>query len=162
MSAAMKLYHFCKPSDLDSIAEKGLYPHVPLEPQMSLGESVVWLTTSETTAATEADIKHFRAIGLAKEMMEEIRQHGGFLNTGLTHRLTVRVRSDRKLINYGAFLRQNKDTVIVMEDGRARKNDAGELYSVRHFIESQSPRALADWWLYFGRIPPSKIEGLPS
>jgi hypothetical protein len=24
-----------------------------------------------------------------------------------------------------------------------------------------SPRALREWWVYFGRIPPSKIEGLP-
>jgi hypothetical protein len=28
----MRLYHFCRASDLDSIAEKGLYPHVPTEP----------------------------------------------------------------------------------------------------------------------------------
>jgi hypothetical protein len=34
---AMKLYHFCKPSNLASIAEKGLYPHVPKEPVMTLG-----------------------------------------------------------------------------------------------------------------------------
>jgi hypothetical protein len=33
----MKLYHFCRASDLDSIADKGLYPHVPTEPVMSLG-----------------------------------------------------------------------------------------------------------------------------
>ena len=26
----MKLFHFCKASDLDSIAEKDLYPHVAL------------------------------------------------------------------------------------------------------------------------------------
>ena len=43
----MKLYHFCRASDLDSIAEKGLYPHVPTEPVMSLGEEVVWLTTQK-------------------------------------------------------------------------------------------------------------------
>ena len=43
----MKLFHFCRTSDLDSIAEKGLYPHVPTELVMSLGEEVVWLTTQE-------------------------------------------------------------------------------------------------------------------
>jgi hypothetical protein len=33
----MKLYHFCRASDLENIAEKGLYPHVAREPIMSLG-----------------------------------------------------------------------------------------------------------------------------
>jgi hypothetical protein len=61
----MKLYHFCRASDLDSIAEKGLYPHVPTEPVMSLG--IVWLTTQETTEVDETDIKHFHHLGLPKE-----------------------------------------------------------------------------------------------
>jgi hypothetical protein len=129
---------------------------------MSLGYSVVWLTTSETTAATDRDLDHFRTIRCTEEQIEEIRQHGLFLNTGRTHRLTVRVRSDqRKLINYGDFLRQNRDTVILDENGVAHANDEGERYSVRHMMKGLSPACLEDWWIYFGRIPPSKIEGLP-
>jgi len=135
---------------------------VPHEPQMSLGLSVVWLTTSETTAVAEGDIAHFRTRRFSETEIEEIRQHGWLLDTGRTHRFTIRVRSDHKLINYGTFLRQNADTVIVDENGVAHANDAGELYSVRHMMEGLSPSCLATWWVYFGRIPPSKIEGLPS
>jgi hypothetical protein len=42
----MKLYHFCREKDLDSIAEKGLYPHIPKGSDgiMSLYQPVVWLT----------------------------------------------------------------------------------------------------------------------
>jgi hypothetical protein len=56
----MKLHHFCRASDLDSIAEKGLYPHVAHESTMSLGREVVWLTTQETTATTDEDVEHYR------------------------------------------------------------------------------------------------------
>jgi len=157
----MRLHHFCRASDLDSIAEKGLYPHVPHEPQMSLGFSVVCLTISETTAAAEGDLAHFRKLRFSETEIEEIRQHGWLLDTGRTHRLTVRVRSDHKLINYGVFLRQNAAVVIADESGMARANDAGELYSVRHMMEGLSPNCLVTWWVYFGRIPPSKIDGLP-
>jgi hypothetical protein len=158
----MKLYHFCRASDLNSISAKGLCPHVPHESVVSLGLSVVWLTAPETTAATEEDREHYRRKCLwTEEEIEETRQHRWLLDTCRPHRLTVRVRSDRKLINYGEFLRRNKDTVI-MEGGVAHANDAGELYSVRHLMESLTTSALTNWFLYFGRIPPSKIEGLPS
>ena len=43
-----------------------------------------------------------------------------------------------------------------------RTNDRGEIYSVKHLIQSLSPNALSTWWVYFGRIPPSMIEGLPE
>ena len=91
----MKLYHFCRAFDLYSIAEKGLCPHVPTEPVMSLGEEVVWLTSSETTATTaDEDIEHYRRLGLwTEEEIDETWRHGWLLDTGRTHRLTVRVRS---------------------------------------------------------------------
>jgi hypothetical protein len=157
----MKLHHFCRESDVDSIAENGLIPHVPHESLMSLSLSVVWLTTAETTAVDEKDIAHFRKQRFSETEIEEIGQHGWLLDTGRTHRLTVRVRSDHKLINYGDFLRQHADTVILDENGMASANDAGELYSVRHMMDGLSPNCLATWWIYFGRIPPSRIEGLP-
>jgi hypothetical protein len=56
----MRLYHFCRPKDLDSIAEKGLYPHVAYDPRMSVGQSAVWLTAAETTEATPRDFEHFQ------------------------------------------------------------------------------------------------------
>ncbi len=59
----MKLYHFCRVSDLDSIAEVGLLPHMPATPIMSLGHEVVWLTSAETTAVTDTDIEHWPCIG---------------------------------------------------------------------------------------------------
>ena len=154
----MKLHHFCRTSDLDSIAEKGLYPHVPTEPVMSLGEEVVWLTTQETREVDETDIKHFHHLGLHKEPMA---RNGWLLDTDRTHRLMVRVRSGQRLWNYGEWLRANADVVIV-ENGMASANDDGELYSVKHFIERLSPNALKTWWIHFGTIPPSKIEGLPE
>jgi hypothetical protein len=131
---------------------------------MALGLSVVWLTRTETMAATEEDLEHFRRQGIwTEEEIEETRQHGLLLDTGRIHRLTVRVRSDHnKLLNYGDFLRQYADTVILDESGMASVNDAGELYSVRHTMENLTTSALTNWFLYFGRIPPSKIEGLPS
>jgi hypothetical protein len=90
----MKLHHFCRASDLDSIAEKGLYQHVAHEAIMSLGHEVVWLTTAETTATTEDDVEHCRSRGRwTEEEIEETRRHGWLLDTGRTHRLTVRVRS---------------------------------------------------------------------
>jgi hypothetical protein len=82
------------------------------------------------------------------------------MDTGRTHRLTVRVRSGPKLQNYGDWLQANGDVVIINENGMAQANDAGELYVVRHMAAALSPRALREWWVYFGRIPPSKIEGL--
>ena len=157
----MKLYHFCRASDLDSIAEKGLYPHVPTEPVMSLGEEVVWLTTQETTEVDKTDIEHFHRLGLPKVEIERIARNGWLLDTDRTHRLTVRVRSGQRLWNYGEWLRANADVVIV-ENGMASANDDGELYSVKHFIERLSPNALKTWWIHFGTIPPSKIEGLPE
>ena len=157
----MKLYHFCRASDLDSIAEKGLYPHVPTEPAMSLGEEGVWLTTQETTEVDKTDIEHFHRLGLPKVEIERIARNGWLLDTDRTHRLTVRVRSGQRLWNYGEWLRANADVVIV-ENGMASANDDGELYSVKHFIERLSPNALKTWWIHFGTIPPSKIEGLPE
>jgi hypothetical protein len=163
-AGAMKLYHFCRTSDLDSIAEKGLYPHVAHESIMSLGHEVVWLTTQETTATTDEDVEHYRRLCLwTEEEIEETRRHGWLLDTGRTHRLTVRVRSGAKLQNYGDWLRANGDVVIINENGMAQANDAGELYAVRHMAAALSPRALREWWwVYFGTIPPSKIEGLPE
>jgi hypothetical protein len=157
----MKLYHFCRASDLDSIAEKGLYPHVPTEPAMSLGEEGVWLTTQETTEVDKTDIEHFHRLGLPKVEIERIARNGWLLDTDRTHRFTVRVRSGQRLWNYGEWLRANADVVIV-ENGMASANDDGELYSVKHFIERLSPNALKTWWIHFGTIPPSKIEGLPE
>jgi hypothetical protein len=157
----MKLYHFCRASDLDSIAEKGLCPHVASKPIMSLGEEVVWLTTQETTEVDEIDIEHFHRIGLPKEQFEKIARNGWLLDTNRTHRLTVRVRSGQRLWNYGEWLRANAEVVIV-ENGMASANDDGELYSVKYFIERLSPNALKTWWIHFGTIPPTKIEGLPK
>jgi hypothetical protein len=157
----MKLYHFCRASDLDSIAEKGLYPHVPTESAMSLGEEGVWLTTQETTEVDKTDIEHFHRLGLPKVEIERIARNGWLLDTDRTHRLTVRVRSGQRLWNYGEWLRANADVVIV-ENGMASANDDGELYSVKYFIERLSPNALKTWWIHFGTIPPTKIEGLPE
>ena len=53
--------------------------------------------------------------------------------------------------------------VIVKKTGWRQANDDGELYSVKHFIERIiAPNALKTWWIHFGTIPPSKIEGLPE
>jgi hypothetical protein len=62
---------------------------------------------------------------------------------------------------YGEWLHFNRDRPI-LENGVGRTNDRGEIYSVKHLIQSLSPNALSTWWVYFGRIPPSMIEGLPE
>jgi hypothetical protein len=154
----MKLFHFCRASDLDSVAEKGLYPLVPTEPVMSLGEEVVWLTTQETREVDETDIKHFHHLGLHKERMA---RNGWLSETNRTHRLTVRIRSGGRLKQYGEWLHFNRDRPI-LENAVGRTNDRGEIYSVKHLIQSLSPNVLSTWWVYFGRIPPSMIEGLPE
>jgi hypothetical protein len=154
----MKLYHFCRAPDLDSIAEKGLYPHVPTEPVMSLGEEVV---SQETREVDETDIKHFHHLGLHKEQIERMARNGWLLDTNRTHRLTVRIRSGRRLKQYGEWLLFNRDRPI-LENGVDRTNDRGEIYSVKHLIQSLSPNALSTWWVYFGGIPPSMIEALPE
>ena len=59
----MKLHHFCRASDLNSIAKKGLYPHVAHEAIVSLGHEVV-CTTTETTATSEEDVERYRRLGL--------------------------------------------------------------------------------------------------
>jgi hypothetical protein len=157
----MRLHHFCRASDLTSIAEKGLYPHTPVEGIMSLGREVVWLTSGETPFCSEDELQYMaQRKRWTPEEIEITRRHGWLLDTGRTHRLTVCLRSGSKLQNYGDWLRANGDTVIV-KDGMASANDAGELFSVRHMAEGLSPWAKLQWWLYFGRIPPSKIEGLP-
>jgi hypothetical protein len=46
----MKLYHHCRPSDLESIAEKGLYPHASESPIMSVGCEVAWLKQTSSTS----------------------------------------------------------------------------------------------------------------
>ena len=129
---------------------------------MSLGEEVVWLTTQETTATTDEDVEHHRRLGLwTEEEIEETRRHGWLLDTGRTHRLTVRIRSGGRLKQYGEWLHSNRDRPII-ENGVGRANDDGELYSVKHLIQNLSPNALRAWWVYLGRIPPSMIEGLPE
>ena len=157
----MRLFHFCRTSDLDSIAEKGVYPHVAHESIMSLGHEVVWLTTRETTEVDETDIKHFHHLGLHKEQIERMARNGWLLDTNRTHRLTVRIRSGGRLKQYGEWLHFNRDRPI-LDNGVGRTNDRGEIYSVKHLIQSLSPNALSTWWVYFGRIPPSMIEGLPK
>jgi hypothetical protein len=83
------------------------------------------------------------------------------LDTNRTHRLTVRIRSGGTLKQYGEWLHFNRDRPII-ENEVGRTNDRGEIYSVKHLIQSLSPNALSTWWVYFGRIPPSMIEGLPE
>jgi hypothetical protein len=163
-AAAMKLFHFCRASDLDSIAEKGLCPHVPKESVMSLGQEVVWLTEDPSTDVTEADLDHWRrGGGFTESDLEETRRHGWLLESGRTHCLTVRIRTDgKKLQHYATWMRLNGDIPISDENGRAWANDGGELYSARHVLERQCPRIVEKWWVYFGRVPRSAIEGLPA
>jgi hypothetical protein len=116
-----------------------------------LGEEVAWLTTQETTEVDETDIKHFHHLGLHKEQIERMARNGWLLDTNRTHRLTVRIRSGGRLKQYGEWLHFNRDRPI-LENGVGRTNDRGEIYSV----------TLSTWWVYFGRIPPSVIEGLPE
>ena len=47
----------------------------------------------------------------------ENRRNGWLLDTGRTHRLTVRIRSGAKLQNYGDWLRANRDVVIIKKAG---------------------------------------------
>ena len=126
-----------------------------------MGEEVAWLTTQETTEVDETDIKHFHHLGLHKEQIERMARNGWLLDTNRTHRLTVRIRSGGRLKQYGEWLHFNRDRPI-LENGVGRTNDRGEIYSVKHLIQSLSPNVLSTWWVYFGRIPPSMIEGLPE
>ena len=103
----MKLYHFCRASDLDSIADKGLYARVPTEPVMSLGEEVVWLTTQGTTEVDETEIKHFYHLGLPKEQIERMARNG-WRPIGSLVGLTVTPGDSCKCGEYKAILKAGK------------------------------------------------------
>jgi hypothetical protein len=100
----MKLHHFCRTSDLETVSLKRACTRMwPMRRLCRWGTK----TTQETTATTDEDVEHYRRLGLwTEEEIDETWRHGWLLDTGRTHRLTVRVRSGSKLQNYGDWLRE--------------------------------------------------------
>ena len=135
---AISLYHFTHPGTYWHIASEGLTPGARDQNEfMTGGLPVVWLMTEESNVCAQADIDHMNEVcegGADREV--------GDLNYGERLRLTVRLNTtDRALLRYSEFL----------ERFFPPKSLAG-------FRKQLSGKALDNWWVYAGVIPPKKIE----
>jgi hypothetical protein len=134
----MRLYHFTHPGTYLRIAAEGLVPSVSEDDEhMTRGLPVVWLTRQESNVADVHHIAHMVKVRGCAD------RKPGDLMFGGAARLTVNLsRHDKRLVRYADFLR-----------------NAGMLdfFSSRLFQE-----ALTSWWLYFGIIPPEKVEPITA
>src|SRR5437762_6940466 len=104
---------------------------------MTGGVPVVWLTRQQSNLLTAADVAHLQKHGCLD------RKEGDPMFGGKA-RLTVHLNSRKRLMRYGDFLRQ---------EGRALNVDPAGL----------PPTAPTQWYIYFGGIPPRRIDtGLPA
>ena len=149
----MRLYHFTNPANFIRIAAEGLTPNVkPENALMTLGQPVVWLTTNESNEVTEADVAHL-SVYAPRE-----RRAVGDVNFGGSHRITVNLsRANKRLAHWSTWMRKHS-RVIVDENGAASANAAGELLSTDWCLSCMAPGWLSNWYIYFGTIPPGKIE----
>ena len=126
----MKLYHFTHPAKLPSSTECGLVPFTPDVEFMTMGNAVVWLTTGKD------DSGWIRP----KERRATAR------------RLTVRIEpANKRLAHFATWLRKQRGSFI---GGNGRPGRYGDL------IAYLPAGAEMNWYVYFGTIPPSKIDGL--
>jgi hypothetical protein len=123
----MILYHFTSPANAFRIAEQGLQPCGSDETLAMVGEPVVWLTRQPSNIATAADVAHMRKLFGDANGAKE-----GALLFGGTARLTVSLEPQTRLVRYRDIINPEYAHVL-------------------------TPDALANWYAYFGTIPPRKI-----
>jgi hypothetical protein len=69
------------------------------------------------------------------------------------HRLTARLQpNSKRLVNYATWLRGQHATMV---------GDSGKTWTSVDIAALMTPERQANWYVYFGTIPPDKIEGLP-
>jgi len=162
----MILYHHTDPAYLPSIMEVGLLARPwgydldnSPEDRATLSailhhRSVVWLTTQSSTSLTKADIAVLRQHGGRDKMIASglwLERNGGKLVA-----LKVDIpKHSKKLARFLAWVKKN-EAVILDENGVARCNDAGELWTTASAVSDYIP-AGAQWYIHFGDIPPKRI-----
>jgi hypothetical protein len=142
----MRLYHFTNPANFLRIAAEGLTPNVdPEDALMTIGRPVVWLTTNGSNEATEADVAQLSVYTPGEQRAV------GDLMFGGPHRITVNLsRCSKRLVRWSTWMRKHSG-VIVDENGMA-------LLATDSILSHMTPDALSNWYIYFGTIPPDKIE----
>jgi hypothetical protein len=152
----MILYHYTNPCNALMIGlGAGLKPHCKEDNQrLTMGLPVVWLTKEESNLATEADAKHYAAMGpkLGRDDLigigEPMYVYGGPV------RCQVEIERSKHVMRYAEFLRTTKLVEF---------NHEGDRYltgrDVLRLVEA-GPRgapALTSWWICTRAIPASKI-----
>jgi hypothetical protein len=144
---AMILYHFTAMENVEAIQRDGLRASLQGSRDSStiLGtcdKPAVYLTDIPTTENTDAEMGLYRHLATQNPIVSKrwlMLHHDQSLV-----RFTIRLSShDRKLQLYGLWLRANYHRIDGLPDP-----DSNDLF-VR--------RAMTEWWLYFGDIPPSNI-----
>jgi hypothetical protein len=138
-----KLYHFTGLKNVKAIKRKGLLAYRHEDGYHSLvgdGPPVVYLTAIPTIETTDAETE--RMLQDDPDIVSRRWLSAG--NNEPLARFTIQLSShDRKLKQYGKWLRANYHRI----DGLLNPDD-DDL-----FLRN----AMAEWWLYFGNIAPSKI-----
>lgn len=139
----MRLYHFTEAKNLVGISIRGLAPQ-PCGP-LTMGQEVVWLSTQETLRPTQADLD-WGAVHL-----EEPERYREQMILGCDTRLTVHLSTaSKRLVHYHTWLRTTK-LVGISDDPDAPLCVGNDL------LKLATPSS-HKWWIYFGTIPPKKIE----
>jgi hypothetical protein len=136
----MRLYHFTTPKRPFLIFACGLLPYIHREGlpndagYLTGGQPVVWLTRQETNVATAADIARCKKYAPNHDITLGKGCFGGPV------RLTLNLaHHDKRLVRYGEWFRAN------VRDADAVARRLGQA-------------ALTSWYIYFGIIPPKRIE----
>ena len=159
----MRLYHHCRLSDLESIAEKGLYPHIPKESAMSLGQEVVWLTEDPSTDVTEADLDHWRRVGASLSWIwkKRVGMVGCWIPAG-----RIVSRSAFALMGRNHSTTRRGCALTVISRSSMKPAGPGPMMTVSFipqgmFLRASVRASSKNGGVYFGRVPRSAIEGLP-
>lgn len=146
---AKTLYHYTFRENLFGIAVNGLTPskYDPPVDLITMGQSVVWLTTQPSLTPTASDLEHMQRVH-----GEDARQFKHSMLLGRDTRLVVNLSTlTRKLVHWYSWM-QTTDLAAPCVDGRrVTGRDVFE-----HF--PPSPTAKEHWWIYFGTIKPARIE----
>jgi hypothetical protein len=159
-SVSMILHHFTRAVDLPGIADRGLIPSVP--DMRTLGRPVVWLTTAETMKPSDGDLAWLEMRRGTIFSDAEIERLASALVVGLDTRLTVRLEPNgRRLAHYATWLRKHQGVLIDAANDCGWRNNNGDLFRTADIAAALPPSAQANWYVYFGAIPPARIAGWP-
>jgi hypothetical protein len=142
----MILYHFTWAQNLPSLLEHGIRPSQP--DIQSMEQPVVWLTAAETTELSEADIEWLlvqqKKGTFTAEQVDEYKERGMFWHFDC--RITVRLEQSKRLLHYASWLECQTDPIIAQH--------------ARILLETNSPSALVNFYVYFGTIQPHRIDSI--